>query len=141
MLQAHHTGTHKGTAKKRSDPRAQGLLQNSNPHKLLKKLLFSLHRVLIFIAEGHFNPNENSVSLGKEVLWLERTNVALAFKYLTRHAKGRGGPKVNHCKASGTTYQKEMSSKRDMGGPILAALLLEWKAQASWQKSCQYSSQ
>lgn len=45
----------------------QGLLKNSNPHELLRKLLFSLSKFLILIAEGYFNTNENSTSSGKEV--------------------------------------------------------------------------
>lgn len=74
----HSPGAHKGVAKKGD------LLKNSNPHKPLRRLLFSLGWFLIFIAEGHYNPNENSVSSGKEVVWLERANGALAFKCVSR---------------------------------------------------------
>lgn len=62
---------HKKGMEKRGGHRKRGLLKNSNPHKLLRKLLFSLGRFLIFIAEGCFNPNENSMFLGKEMLELQ----------------------------------------------------------------------
>lgn len=62
-----HAGSHKGMTKKRGGPMRQGLLKNSNPHELLRKLLFSLGRFLMLIAEGYFNTIKNSMSSGKEV--------------------------------------------------------------------------
>lgn len=81
----------------------QGLLNNSNPHELLRKLLFSPGKFLILIAEGYVNTNESSMSSGKEVQKLERTNVALAFKHLARLT---GDQELSHWKSSERTTDR-----------------------------------